>query len=74
MVGLCACDLATCGHCFIDTRCSSFSSFFFPSPLLALYVMVIMAFFCPHLYWEEYVSDRNCIIDKLIFNNLLTST
>ena len=24
--------------------------------------MVIMAFFYPHLYWAEFVSDRNCII------------
>lgn len=71
---LCACDLATHGHWFVDIRCANILSFF-PSPLLALaaffYVIVIMAFFCSHLYWAEYVSDRNCNIlihRKLIFN------
>ena len=35
------------------------------------YVIVITAFFCSHLYWAEYVSDRNCNIlihNKLRFN------
>lgn len=43
-----------------------------PSPVrFCFYVIVIMAFFCSHLYWAEYVSDRNCKIlihRKLIFN------
>ena len=35
MVSLCACDLATHGHWFVDIRCANMLSFF-PPPLLAL--------------------------------------
>ena len=41
VVGLGTCDLATCGHWFVDTRCLNFSSFFAPPPL-ALSAFVFM--------------------------------
>ena len=41
VVGLGTCDLATCGHWFVDTRCANFSSFFAPRPL-ALSAFVFM--------------------------------
>ena len=66
MVGLCACDLATCGHCFVDTLlCELLILFSFLLPLHCPLLFLCDGYhgvFFPHLYWAGYVSDGNCII------------